>query len=694
MKSPLRPGDPVSIGGYQLLERLGEGGMGAVYLGRHADGPLVAVKIIKPEYAHEEEFRGRFRSEVKRARQVPPFCTAAVLDADPEHRTPYLVVEYVDGPSLDEVVAKQGPLTDSNLQSVAIGVATALTAIHGAGVIHRDLKPRNVLFGLGSPKVIDFGIARALEMTSQHTRPDQMVGTVSYMAPERFDNIHRDITPAADVFAWGAVVTYAGTGRTPFRADSPTATAARILTQPPNLHGMTGPLADLVQLTLAKDPADRPTAHELLDMLLAQNTDPGMARRPIAIDPRLREAAEAAQLSGHHVSGSGPRLGRPVTSGKPGKKGRLRTVIAVTAAATLLATAAGLYSRDSGSAGPEPFNDVPTPATMPVPGAVRGPWVVDSLQRRGQWTGVSEDYGGVCDFKGGLLIQTVIPDTLCTGPAQIFAGDQTIEASFTLGNAKSCAEVKFRAVKEIHYWLDLCPGLVRIRHQGATRIETLEVVETDVLTPGQQREVLLGLYEDSAEVRIDGTVVLTATLTDPNLVAGTVALGAAPIDQYRNDSPEVEVLIAGIEIRPAGDLPSTPAENIPPFTDVRDGSSTSTVIVHAYHPKLRSMVVEPVLFMTGPEYCETFGLEVTADNPCERAWVTEDSKMTVTLPIAASPKLRSWLDDPGKCAGDPVTVGICKVSAAVLAQRIGAEGLADVTVEDGVVTAIEERFTP
>jgi serine/threonine protein kinase len=135
----------------------------------------------------------------------------------------------------------------TNLHSVAIGVATALTAIHGAGVIHRDLKPRNVLLAPGTPKVIDFGIARALEATSGHTRTDQMVGTVAYMAPERFGSEPGTVlTPAADIFAWGSVVGYAGMGRTPFRADSPPATAARILTQPPDLSGPSGPLRDLV----------------------------------------------------------------------------------------------------------------------------------------------------------------------------------------------------------------------------------------------------------------------------------------------------------------------------------------------------------------------------------------------------------------------------------------------------------------
>jgi serine/threonine protein kinase len=209
--------------------------------------------VLRPDIGAGEEFRARFRSEVNRAREVPPFCTAEVLDADPDHATPYLVVEYVDGPTLSEVVAENGPLTGGSLHGVAVGVATALAAIHGAGVIHRDLKPRNVLFALGAPKVIDFGIARALEATSHHTRTEEMVGTLAYMAPERFDPAtDRNLTPAADIFAWGAVVTYAGTGRTPFTGDVPTVTAARILTAAPVLDGLPEPLAGVVALALAK----------------------------------------------------------------------------------------------------------------------------------------------------------------------------------------------------------------------------------------------------------------------------------------------------------------------------------------------------------------------------------------------------------------------------------------------------------
>jgi len=279
MGMPLRPGERTRLGRYELLGRLGEGGMGSVYLGREdGSGRRVAIKVIRAEYAHDAEFRARFRSEVSRAKQVPPFSTAEVLDADPDHDPPYLVVEFVDGPSLATVIKEQGPMSGSVLHGVAVGIATALTAIHGAGVIHRDLKPGNVLLAMGGVKVIDFGIARPFEATSNHTGTDQMVGTVAYMAPERFDPAHgRQVTSAADVFSWGAVVQFAATGRTPFAADSPAATAMRILTQPPDLSGLPESLRSIVERSLAKDPVERPTARDLLDMLLAGGAARGVA---------------------------------------------------------------------------------------------------------------------------------------------------------------------------------------------------------------------------------------------------------------------------------------------------------------------------------------------------------------------------------------------------------------------------------
>ncbi|GAA3342109.1 hypothetical protein GCM10020358_35890 [Amorphoplanes nipponensis] len=333
---PLRPGDPDRLGEYELVGRLGAGGMGTVFLGRSPQGRPVAVKVVRTEFIRDEEFLGRFRSEVSRARQVPPFCTAEVLGADLDHEPPYLVVEYVDGPTLTDVVRERGPLSPAALHSAAVGIATALTAIHGAGVIHRDLKPGNVLFALGGLKVIDFGIARPLEATSQHTRTDQMVGTVAYMAPERFDE-HPGLRlgPAADIFAWGAVVAFAATGRTPFQGDSAPATAMRILTQEPDLAGLPTPLRGIVARALAKDPADRPTARELLDLLLTS----GRSATPLPVGEVPDDAGRPPAPPAATVTPYGPAGDVVAATGggmRPRRRGRV-----LLAAVVLLGALAG-----------------------------------------------------------------------------------------------------------------------------------------------------------------------------------------------------------------------------------------------------------------------------------------------------------------------------------------------------------------
>jgi predicted Ser/Thr protein kinase len=386
MSLPLRPGDPATLGRYELVGRLGEGGMGTVFLGREPEGRPVAIKMVRSEFSHETEFRGRFRSEVNRAKQVPPFSTAEVLDADPDHEPPYLVVEYVDGPSLAAEVKAKGPLSEAAVHSVAVGTATALTAIHGAGVIHRDLKPGNVLFARGGIKVIDFGIARAFEATSQHTRTDQMVGTVAYMAPERFDPVGgRPVTAAADIFAWGAVVAYAATGRTPFAADSAAATAMRILTQEPDLRGLPMSLRGVVERSLAKEPGDRPTARELLDVLLAsanQVLPPALAGPtvpapivPAPIVPAPIVPAPAAPTPAapapapptpalaapEHVPDDTPV---PAAGTVRPRRSRRRLAVAATAVAVVVAASAGILIR----------NDVfHTPAAAPSAPAVSSP---------------------------------------------------------------------------------------------------------------------------------------------------------------------------------------------------------------------------------------------------------------------------------------------------------------------------------
>ena len=425
MKAPLRAGDPEFLGEYRLVARLGQGGMGTVYLGRTPSGRPVAIKVVRPELAHEAEFRARFRSEVNRAREVPPFCTAELLDADADHETPYLVVEYVDGPSLAEVVAEQGPLTGGNLHSVAVGVATALAAIHGAGVIHRDLKPANVLFALGTPKVIDFGIARAFDATSQHTGTDQMVGTVAYMAPERFDGDSSRMGPAADVFAWGVVVTYAGTGRTPFGGDSAAATAGAILTRPPRLDGLPAPLRDLVARTLDKEPRLRPTAFELLDALVTVGTPTAVQ---LADRPELQRTVQAARQARK----------RTAADRTPGAPSRRRKAAPVLAVAAVSAVTIGVFimtpvqrmvlgEASPGSASGPSSAAAPSTAILPAP---NGSVPASQSAGRSPSAHPTSRNGGKNDSDDGLITAPTLSKT----PPAVPCRNSAIEITTTAQN--------------------------------------------------------------------------------------------------------------------------------------------------------------------------------------------------------------------------------------------------------------------
>jgi eukaryotic-like serine/threonine-protein kinase len=420
---PLRPTDPRHLGRYRLLGRLGQGGMGTVYLaerGAGDDATPVAVKVIRADLAGDEVFLRRFRGEVARARQVPPFCTAEVLDADADHDPPYLVVEYVDGPSLAAVVAERGRLSPANVHGLAIGVAAALTAIHGAGVIHRDLKPSNVLLAPGSPKVIDFGIARAVEEhegSAGHTFTDQPIGTVAYMAPERFEsNTASTLTPAADIFAWGAVVAYASTGRIPFAADSQPAIAYRIMTQPPDLTGLEPPLRDLVEQALAKDPAERPDAPTLLNRLLAAGPRSGIDLT--APRPRLLDAT-AVDMTTRLAP-----LGRDEATTQASRPPRRRRVRAAAGLLVLLAVAAvaavvTLAPLGGSGAGSPPATATGTGA---LTAAVAGRWRGELVQSDGKrWSmELHLDEGGRTGTTtypelrcvGGLTVATVGVDTL------------------------------------------------------------------------------------------------------------------------------------------------------------------------------------------------------------------------------------------------------------------------------------------
>lgn len=295
----LGAGDPRSIGAYRLLARLGAGGMGHVYLARSDRGRTVAVKLVREELAREEEFRARFRQEVRAARQVGGYWTAPVLDADTEAPVPWVATGYVAGPSLQQVVGHDhGALPERSVRILAAGLAHALKDIHAAGIIHRDLKPSNVLVTIDGPRVIDFGIARALETVTDGglTRTGALVGSPGFMAPEQVRGDR--ITPACDVFCLGSVLAYAATGELPFGTANSGVHALmfRIAQEEPDLERVPEGLAGLVRDCLHKDPAARPTLDQVLERTGAEDTVVGGRSR----DPWLPSAL-VAQLGRHAV---------------------------------------------------------------------------------------------------------------------------------------------------------------------------------------------------------------------------------------------------------------------------------------------------------------------------------------------------------------------------------------------------------
>ncbi|TDD72784.1 serine/threonine protein kinase, partial [Actinomadura darangshiensis] len=307
MAVSLQPDDPERLGRYELTGRLGEGGQGVVYAGHGPDGGEVAVKLLRAHVARDPKARERFVRELGFAERVAEFCTARVLEADIYGDQPYIVSEFVSGPSLHELVRDEGPRTGAALQRLAIGTATALAAIHQAGVVHRDLKPPNVLMGEDGPRVIDFGIAKAIDGTS--TMTSQVVGTPAYMAPEQVSG--QEPGTWTDMFAWGATILFAATGRSPFGDDTVPAVMHRILHAAPDTSSLPEPLAGLVTACLAKEPANRPTAPQVLLGLLGLGTAPGGADGLLAVGATAVESVMPPPLAAPspplEPSGQAPR---------------------------------------------------------------------------------------------------------------------------------------------------------------------------------------------------------------------------------------------------------------------------------------------------------------------------------------------------------------------------------------------------
>ncbi|MGH4032430.1 protein kinase domain-containing protein [Actinomycetota bacterium Odt1-20B] len=268
---PLESGEPTVIGPYRLLGRLGSGGMGRVYLGRSSGGRTVAVKIVHPHFALDEEFRARFRREVAAARRVGGDWTAPVLDADPDASVPWVATGYAAGPSLAEAVRDLGPLPAHSVRVLGAGLAEALSHVHGLGLVHRDVKPSNVLLTLDGPRLIDFGIARATDGTASLTSTGVSIGSPGYMAPEQI--LGKGVTGASDVFSLGAVLAYGATGESPFPGDSSAALLYKVVHEEPELGGLEGELRSVAAACLAKEPGARPTPQELAERLAPEGAE-------------------------------------------------------------------------------------------------------------------------------------------------------------------------------------------------------------------------------------------------------------------------------------------------------------------------------------------------------------------------------------------------------------------------------------
>ncbi|WP_234382544.1 serine/threonine-protein kinase [Streptomyces sp. XY332] len=321
---PLEGDDPRSVAGYRIAARLGAGGMGKVYLSYTPGGRPVAIKVIRPEFGEDAEFRRRFKQEVRAAERVQGLYTAPVIDSDTEGRHPWLATAYVPGPSLADAVQRHGGLPVPTVLLLVAGVAEALQVIHGAGIVHRDLKPSNVLLAGDGPRVIDFGIARAADATAL-TGSGVTIGTPTFMAPEQAAG--GAVTPATDIFTLGQVAAYAATGLPAFGEGTSHGVLYRIVHEQPDLTRLPPQLQELVTRCLAKDPAARPSVDEVLALCRAANGDAPL-RRPetwlpgaVAADITLRAAAPAP-----------PEVTRVPAAPAPAPPGHAPTVTAAPAA--------------------------------------------------------------------------------------------------------------------------------------------------------------------------------------------------------------------------------------------------------------------------------------------------------------------------------------------------------------------------
>jgi cyclophilin family peptidyl-prolyl cis-trans isomerase/predicted Ser/Thr protein kinase len=450
---PLSPSDPASVGPYRLLGRLGRGGMGVVYLGRSRGGREVAVKVVSSELAADERFRRRFEREVAAARRVGGFYTAAVVDADTGADRPWMATSYIPGPSLQAAVDTQGPFTAEAVRAIGAGLAEGLATIHAAGLVHRDLKPANIVVAADGPRVIDFGITRALDAASV-TTSRVLLGTPSYMPPEQA--LGEEVTAAGDVFSLGGVLAFASTGRSPFGDGRMEAMVYRLVHAEPDLAAVPPELRAIVAACLAKDPAARPGVDEVLEGL----ADGDASGRPWLTGPVAEMIAERDGIAPAGVVSS---------AGAPAPDNHDRTHVA----ATQLRTPA---SPEAPAAVAQPAPDTP-PAVAPAaadtsPVAAAGPVVAQPAVRqgdrprrgRGFWAAVLG--GAVVVAAGAALAAWLLngrdqPVDVVAAAADCPPASTEERATYSLPDASAAQGRTWEVV------LDTCVGEIGLELDGA-----------------------------------------------------------------------------------------------------------------------------------------------------------------------------------------------------------------------------------
>ncbi|MGV9908842.1 serine/threonine-protein kinase [Streptomyces tendae] len=575
---PLEVDEPTVVGPYRLLGRLGSGGMGRVYLGRSAGGRTVAVKIVHPHFALDEEFRARFRREVAAARRVGGAWTAPVLDADPEARVPWVATAYAAGPSLTSAVADGGPLPAHSVRALGAGLGEALAAVHELGLVHRDVKPSNILLTLDGPLLIDFGIARATDGTASLTSTGVSIGSPGYMSPEQI--LGKGVTGAADVFSLGAVLAYATTGQPPFPGDSSAALLYKVVHEEPSLDGLDdGELRELVASCLAKDPSARPAPAEVARRLAPE----GAARLvaggwlPGALVERVSRSA--VQLLNLEAGEAETGASGPVGFSRP----------SVTAGGD-----AGMAAPASGVFGPPPV--MPSPTSPSYPPSSPAP-VPDASPALPSVPG-PRDSGSPDDGAGAGAGTTQPPGRLALSVAATSTqGAQgrgrRISCTVALAVAGALAAVTVGSV----FVLDLLPGSGNDANNAGGNEASHD---PPAATPGGLPARYLGTWEGQAAA-LDGKLPLgTFRITIKQAKVGqelgrlhqTDALGGVCVDVITLKKVTEKQLVAGSVGAEGNHDGCNPAPTTVTFTPVGDDLDYASKSEESGRPKARLSKIE------------------------------------------------------------------------------------------------------